>query len=238
MAPLGGLLAESDQMRQADMQKQSFQAQMEDRALQNQMRKSQLASEQRKQNVINGLLGGITTDMGATTSGGIENLSPTQIALLKINGVDIESPWKTSKEGFKREGGAYYEGATGGTKFFPKVGEVINVRDGQVMSAPGNAQPNAMNRATEAGAVAGAQAPYTIGIDTAKQTLAANLDPQKVYNPNTGREELVPRSRVVGAQPQFSGVGYSGGSAAAAAPAHIAAGLQDPTLSPPDRVKG
>lgn len=196
-------------------------AQMQDRALQNQLRQNQLAAEQRKQSTINSLLGGITSDMGATTGGGIENLTPTQIALLKVNGVDIESPWKTSKEGFKREGGAYYEGATGGTKFFPKVGEGMIVQNGQVISAPGYAQANAMNRAAEAGAVAGAQAPYTIGIDTARQNLSAQLDPQKVYNPNSGREEFVPRSRVVGAQPQFSGAGYSGGSAAAAAPEQL-----------------
>ncbi|WP_343735344.1 hypothetical protein [Acidovorax sp.] len=48
--------------------------------------------------------------------------------------------------------------------------------------------------------------------------------PIKVYNPNTQREEIMPQSSVLrgaSAQPQYSGAGYNGGSAAAAAPEQL-----------------
>lgn len=48
--------------------------------------------------------------------------------------------------------------------------------------------------------------------------------PLKVFNPNTQREEFLPQSSVLrgaSAQPQYSGAGYAGGSAAAAAPEQL-----------------
>lgn len=48
--------------------------------------------------------------------------------------------------------------------------------------------------------------------------------PVKVFNPQTQREEFIPQSTVLrgaSAQPQYSGAGYAGGSAAAAAPEQL-----------------
>lgn len=236
-------LQSQDDMKRQQMQAQIMQSQLDENKLQAQARQAQMAQAAQKQALLSGLFGNPLA--GATTGGGlsapqggqmpqgdaqsmpqgqgrIAGLTLDQVAALKANGIDVADLWKTGREGFKRESGAYYEGVDGSTKYMPKLDNGMMISGGQVMPAPGYAQANAGIKGAEAGAVEAARFPYTIGTDAARQNLAANLDAQKVYNPNTGREEFVPRSQVVRPQQQFSGAGYAGGSAAAAAPEQLA----------------
>lgn len=226
-----GLLAamqSQDQMQQQAMQRQLLQSQIAENASQAKMREQQLAMAQQKQNMLASIFGGPGALAGVTTGGGlnvpsggapgggIENLTLSQVAALKANGIDVADLWKFGKEGIKREAGNYYEDLNGGTKYLPKLDNGMAISGGQVVAAPGYAQANALIKGSEAGAVESAKFPYAVGQDSARQNLTARLDPTKVYNPQTGREEFVPRAAVV-AQPQYSGAGYNGGSAANAA---------------------
>ena len=236
-------LQSQDDMKRQQLQAQIMQSQLEENKLQAQSRQAQMAQAQQKQALLSGLFGnplaGVTTGGGLSApqggqmpqgdaqsmpqgQGRIAGLTLDQVAALKANGIDVADLWKTGREGFKRDAGAYYEGVDGSTKYMPKLDSGMMISGGQVMPAPGYAQSNAGIKGAEAGAVEAARFPYTVGTDAARQNLAANLDVQKVYNPNTGREELLPRSQVVRPQQQFSGAGYAGGSAAAAAPEQLA----------------
>ncbi len=236
-------LQSQDDMKRQQMQAQIMQSQLEENKLQSQARQAQMAQAAQKQALLSGLFGnplaGVTTGGGLSApqggqmpqgdaqsmpqgQGRITGLTLDQVAALKANGIDVADLWKTGREGFKRDAGAYYEGVDGSTKYMPKLDNGMMISGGQVMPAPGYAQSNAGIKGAEAGAVEAARFPYTVGTDAARQNLAANLDAQKVYNPNTGREEFVPRSQVVRPQQQFSGAGYAGGSAAAAAPEQLA----------------
>lgn len=236
-------LQSQDDMKRQQMQAQIMQSQLEENKLQAQARQAQMAQAQQKQALLSGLFGnplsGVTTGGGLSApqggqmpqgdaqpmpqgQGRIAGLTLDQVAALKANGIDVADLWKTGREGFKRDAGAYYEGVDGSTKYMPKLDNGMMISGGQVMPAPGYAQSNAGIKGAEAGAVEAARFPYTVGTDAARQNLAANLDAQKVYNPNTGREEFVPRSQVVRPQQQYSGAGYAGGSAAAAAPEQLA----------------
>ncbi|GKS86472.1 hypothetical protein AVMA1855_19990 [Acidovorax sp. SUPP1855] len=215
----------------AGLQDKYLQSQVEENASQAELRKQQLQMAQQKQNMLAGLLGGPGGLPLATTSGGlnvpsgggsgIENMSPNQIAALKANGIDLESIWKTSKEGFKRDAGAYYEDVNGGQRFFPQLDRGMAISNGQVVQAPGYAQANAAIKGQEAGAVEAAKYPFAVGADAARQNLAASLDTVEVFNPTTGRKEIIPRAVAVGGMRPSStpaGIpsGYAGGSRDAA----------------------
>lgn len=230
---LGQVMAQQDAEKQQALQRQLMQSQITENSAQAKMREQQLAMAQQKQNMLSGLFGGggsplagVTTGGGMNTpgsgsGGGIMGMTIDQVAALKANGIDVADLWKTSREGFKRDAGAYYEGVNGATKYMPKLDNGMMLSDGQVIQAPGYAQANAGIKGAEAGAVEAARFPFAVGQDSARQNLAANLDVQKVYNSQTGRDELVSRAQVVRPQPQFSGSGYAGGSAAAAAPEQL-----------------
>jgi hypothetical protein len=231
-------LQSQDDMKRQQLQAQIMQSQLEENKLQAQSRQAQMAQAQQKQALLSGLFGnplaGVTSGGGLSApqggqmpqgdaqpmpqgQGRIAGLTLDQVAALKANGIDVADLWKTGREGFKRDAGAYYEGVDGGTKYMPKLDNGMMISGGQVMPAPGYAQSNAGIKGAETGAVEAARFPYTVGTDAARQNLAANLDVQKVYNPNTGREELLPRAQVVRPQQQYSGAGYAGGSSGAAA---------------------
>jgi hypothetical protein len=220
-----------DQMRQQDMQNQLLQSQIEENKSQAIERQQALAQAQQKQAMLSNLFGGgqggnalagVTTGGGVNvpqTGGGIGGLSIDQVAALKANGIDVADLWKTAQQGLKQDAGSYYKMPDGSTVYMPQLDKGMAVSGGGVVPAPGYAQANALIKGTEAGAVEAAKYPYAVGQDAARQNLSARLDPTKVYNPQTGREELIPRAAVV--QPQYSGAGYSGGSAAAAAPEQL-----------------
>lgn len=226
---LMGLLAQESQAKQQDMQRQVMQSQIAENTSQAEMRKQQLAMAQQKQNMLSSIFGGgggsplagVTTGGGINMpapagGGGIENLTLSQVAALKANGIDVADLWKFGKEGIKREAGTYYQDpTTNATQYMPKLDNGMAVMNGQVVAAPGYAQANSLIKGSEAGAVEAAKYPYAVGQDAARQRLGASLDPIKTYNSQTGREEFVPRAAVV--QPQYSGAGYNGGSQAAAA---------------------
>jgi hypothetical protein len=226
-----GLLAAmqaQDTAQQQAMQRQLLQSQIAENSAQSKMREQQLAMAQQKQAMLSNLfgggggspLGGVTTGGGinaqAPASGGLQNMTLDQVAMLKANGIDLSDLWKAGREGFKREAGAYYEDVNRNTQYMPKLDNGMAVSNGQVVVAPGYAQANAGIKGAEAGSVEAAKFPFAVGQDSVRQNLTARLDATKVYNPQTGREEFVPRAAVV-AQPQYSGAGYNGGSAANAA---------------------
>lgn len=230
---LNDVMASQDRMQQQALQQQYLQSQLDENKSQAKLREQQVAMAQQKQNMLANLFGGggggplagVSTGGGINVpasggGGGMQNMTLDQVAMLKANGIDVADLWKTGREGFKREAGAYYEGVNGDTKYMPKLDSGMAVSGGQVVVAPGYAQANAGIKGSEAGAVEAAKFPYAVGQDSARQNLSARLDATKVYNPRTGREEFVPRSAVV-AQSQFSGAGYAGGSAAAAAPEQL-----------------
>lgn len=216
-----------DQMKQQALQNQLLQSQVAENSAQAKMREQQFQLAQQKQNMLSGIFGGGAPLAGVTTGGGlnvpsgggapggIENLTLSQVAALKANGIDVADLWKFGKEGIKRDAGAYYRDVNGGEQFYPQLDRGMAISNGQVVQAPGYAQANAAIKGSEAGAVEAAKYPFAVGQDAARQNLGARLDPTKVYNPQTGREEFVPRAVV--AQPQYSGPGYAGGSAANAA---------------------
>lgn len=247
LRPLGQAMAQQDAAKQQALQAQYIQSQIAENTSQADMRKQQLAMAQQKQNMLAGLFGGnaggsplagVTTGGGinmpapAGGGGGIENLTLSQVAALKANGIDVADLWKFGKEGIKREAGNYYQDLNGNTQYLPKLDPGMAVSGGQVMAAPGYAQANSMIKGSEAGAVEAAKFPYAVGQDAARQRLGASLDPVKTYNSQTGREEYVPRAAVV--QPQYSGAGYAGGSAAAAAPEQLQIMQSELNKLPPD----
>jgi hypothetical protein len=213
---LMGLLASQDMAEDRKADREYRNAQIADL-----QRKATMA--QQKQSMLSGLLGspldGVTTGGGVDvpTGRGLQNLSIDQVAALKANGVDVADLWKTAREGFKRDAGAYYEDVNRNVQYMPKLDNGMIVSGGQVMQAPGYAQANAGIKGAEAGAVEAARFPFAVGQDRARQNLAAELEPIKTWNPQTGREEYTPRAAVARPQAQYSGPGYNGGSAAEAA---------------------
>jgi hypothetical protein len=216
---LMGLLASQDMAEDRKADREYRNAQIADL-----QRKATLA--QQKQEMLTGLLGsplaGVTTGGGidaptGRAAAGLQNMSIDQIAALKANGIDVSDLWKTAREGFKRDAGAYYEDVNRNVQYMPKLDNGMIVSGGQVMQAPGYAQANAGIKGAEAGAVEAAKFPFAVGQDRARQNLAAELEPIKTWNPQTGREEYTPRAAVARPQAQYSGPGYNGGSAAEAA---------------------
>lgn len=208
------------------MQRQAFDASMADRAAQTKMREQQLRMAQNKQDAINSIFGGVTSPIGGVSTAGISgqqgaklaDMTPEQIAMLKLNGVDVEGLWKTSKEGFKRDAGSYYADPTSGAmNYYPQLDKGMMMQNGTATMVPGYGQSAAQAKGMEAAAVAAATTPYTIGIDAAKQRLSADLAPEQIYNPQTGRMEIVPRSVAVGAGRQYQSSGLLGGSTDSAA---------------------
>lgn len=156
-------------------------------------------------------LGTAEQSQAGASQGRIANMSLDQIAQLKSAGIDLMDAWKIAQQGLKQDAGAYYKYGNGQTQYMPKLGEGMMISGGNVITAPGYSGANADIKGSEAGAVEAAKYPYAVGQDAARQTLSARLDPVKTYNPQTNREEYVPRAQV--AQPQYSGSGYAGGSA-------------------------
>jgi len=218
-----------DAYGQNQMRSKLLQSQIDWNAAQTKMRTLQAEQAGKKQELLAGLLGGLGgvstgggVNMGAPAGGGLASLSLDQVTALMAQGIDLLEPWKIAQQGLKQDAGAYYKYGNGQTQYMPKLGEGQGVINGQVQNAPGYAESNAKTEGMKAGAIAAAQYPYAVGQDAAKQRLGAQLDPMKVFNPQSGREEYAPRSQV--AQPpqqQFSGPGYAGGSAAAAAPEQL-----------------
>lgn len=214
-----------DAYGQNQMRSKLLQSQIDENAAQAKMRTLQAEQAGKKQELLAGLLGGLGgvstgggVNMGAPAGGGLASLSLDQVTALMAQGIDLLEPWKIAQQGLKQDAGAYYKYGNGQTQYMPKLGEGQGVMNGQVQNAPGYAESNAQTEGMKAAAVSAAQYPYAVGQDAAKQRLGAQLDPMKVFNPQSGREEYAPRSQV--AQPpqqQFSGPGYAGGSAQAAA---------------------
>lgn len=207
-----------DAYGQNQMRSKLLQSQIDENAAQAKIRAMQAEQAGKKQELLAGLLGGVSTgggvNMGAPAGGGLASLSLDQVTALMAQGIDLLEPWKIAQQGLKQDAGAYYKYGNGQTQYMPKLGEGQGVMNGQVQNAPGYAESNAKTEGMKAGAIAAAQYPYAVEQDAAKQRLGAQLDPLKAYNPQTGREEYVPRSQI--AQPQFTGPGYAGGSAQAA----------------------
>jgi len=214
-----------DAYGQNQMRSKLLQSQIDENAAQAKIRAMQAEQAGKKQELLAGLLGGLGgvstgggVNMGTPAGGGLASLSLDQVTALKAQGIDLLEPWKIAQQGLKQDAGAYYKYGNGQTQYMPKLGEGQGVMNGQVQNAPGYAESNAQTEGMKAAAVAAAQYPYAVGQDAARQRLGAQLDPMKVFNPQSGREEYAPRSQV--AQPpqqQFSGPGYAGGSAQAAA---------------------
>lgn len=189
-------------------------------------RKGQAA--QRQQDMIAGLFGvgqPQAAASGAQTAGpaGFNNATLNQIAALKaMGGPDLLEAYKLNQSGVKMDAGNYYM-KDGQAVYLPKAadGMVVDPRTGQARALPGYADANASIEAAKTAAVEGAKYPYTIGANRDQQQTAASLDLAKIYNPATGREEYTTRAQVVRPQAQFSGAGYAGGSAAAAAPEQL-----------------
>lgn len=219
---LNEAMAMQDAYGQNQMRSKLLQSQIDENAAQAKMRTLQAEQAGKKQELLAGLLGGVSTgggvNMGAPAGGGLASLSLDQVTALRAQGIDLLEPWKIAQQGLKQDAGAYYKYGNGQTQYMPKLGEGQGVMNGQVQNAPGYAESNAQTEGMKAAAVSAAQYPYAVGQDAAKQRLGAQLDPMKVFNPQSGREEYATRSQV--AQPpqqQFSGPGYAGGSAQAAA---------------------
>ena len=215
-----------DAYGQNQMRSKLLQSQIDENAAQAKIRAMQAEQAGKKQELLAGLLGGLGgvstgggVNMGTPAGGGLASLSLDQVTALKAQGIDLLEPWKIAQQGLKQDAGAYYKYGNGQTQYMPKLGEGQGVMNGQVQNAPGYAESNAQTEGMKAAAVAAAQYPYAVGQDRAKQVLGAQLDPMKTYNPATGRDEYTPRAQV--SQPQYSGAGYAGGSAAAAAPEQI-----------------
>ena len=214
-----------DAYGQNQMRSKLLQSQIDENAAQAKILAMQAEQAGKKQELLAGLLGGLGgvstgggVNMGTPAGGGLASLSLDQVTALKAQGIDLLEPWKIAQQGLKQDAGAYYKYGNGQTQYMPKLGEGQGVMNGQVQNAPGYAESNAQTEGMKAAAVSAAQYPYAVGQDAAKQRLGAQLDPMKVFNPQSGREEYAPRSQV--AQPpqqQFSGPGYAGGSAQAAA---------------------
>jgi hypothetical protein len=119
----------------------------------------------------------------------LAGLGIDQLAALKLRGLDLTKLHEYANTPQKYEGGSFYENrVTGRREFIPKIGEGMGP-DGQggFSDAPGYAAGSAR--------IAGAQT-------AAQEDAKAARDLVKVYNPATQREELVPRSQVLGRQPQ------------------------------------
>lgn len=227
---LGVAMAQQDQAKQQAMQQQLMQSQIAENAAQAKMREQQFGLAQQKQNMLAGLFGnggsplaGVSTgggvNMQPSAGGGLSSMSLDKIAALKANGIDLMDAWKIAQQGLKQDAGAYYKMPDGTIAYMPQLDKGMGVIGGQAAAVPGYSQANAAIKGAETSAVEAAKFPYAVGTDAARQNLGARLDPTKVYNPQTGREEFVPRAAVV--QPQYSGAGYNGGSAAAAAPEQL-----------------
>lgn len=223
---LMGLMAAEDVANQRKADAAYREAQIADL-----QRKTQMA--QQKQDMLAGIFGGASSPMsGVSTGGGVNvqqghqqgrglsGMTIDQVAALKAAGVDVGDLWKTAQQGLEQKAGSYYKMPDGSVAYLPALDKGMAVSGGQVVEAPGYGSTNAAIKAAEAGAVEAAKFPFAVGQDTARQRLAAQLDPVKVYNSQTGREEFMPRSNVA-QQPQYSGAGYAGGSAAAAAPEQL-----------------
>lgn len=215
-----------DAYGQNQMRSKLLQSQIDENAAQAKIRAMQAEQAGKKQELLAGLLGGLGgvstgggVNMGTPAGGGLASLSLDQVTALKAQGIDLLEPWKIAQQGLKQDAGAYYKYGNGQTQYMPKLGEGQGVMNGQVQNAPGYAESNAQTEGMKAAAVSAAQYPYAVGQDRAHQVLGAQLDPMKTYNPATGRDEYTPRAQV--SQPQYSGAGYAGGSAAAAAPEQI-----------------
>lgn len=124
---------------------------------------------------------------GQAQGGGLSNMTPDQIARLKLGGMDITDIYKFAKEPQKLEqGSTYQDRTTGAERFMPKVGEGIAPgANGFYAPLPGYAESQ--------GTIEGAK---TRGVEAAK----AGFDLVKVVGPD-GAERYVPRTTVLGTQP-------------------------------------
>lgn len=239
-----GLLANENAMKQQQMQQQVMQSQIEENKIQNQQRMAQMQNaqlQQQRENAFFGMggpSGGATQGAGmlpATggASGGAGGGVPSEgkfeewsrqygipkdaliVDYLKNGGKGIaEMLSKRGTPDMQVTNGYAYDKNRLGAGFMPSLqtsqdGKSTMTRIGPdglpVVSAPQGAME------TYAG----------------YQGTQAAFKPIKVYNPATGREEYTNERNVVQpqgpvrAQPQYSGQGYAGGSAAAAAPEQI-----------------
>lgn len=121
----------------------------------------------------------------------LAGLGIDQLAALKMRGLDLTDIHKYANDPLKLEGGSTYQNrVTGQREYMPKVPEGV-APDGSGFYGALPGLPAALS-AIE-GAKMGAQ-----------EDAKAARDLVRVYNPRTQREELVPRSQVLGQQPQQS----------------------------------
>jgi hypothetical protein len=104
----------------------------------------------------------------------LRDLTPDQIAQLKMRGVDLTDVYKIAQEGTKISAGDYYRNPyTGEMKQYPKVGEGMAVgSDGVTRPAAGYVEGNARIKGSEAGAIEAAKSGYQI---------------EEFYDPATGQ---------------------------------------------------
>ena len=220
LRPLGQAMAQQDASKQQALQQQYIQSQIAENTSQAKMREQQLSMAQQKQNVMNGLFGvgggsplaGVTTGGGVNVpaasgagiaggGGGVENLTLSQVAWLKANGIDVADLWKFGKEGIKREAGNYYENLNGDTKYLPKLDNGMAVSGGQVVAAPGYAQANSLIKGSETSAVEGAKYPFAIGLENAKANIGSAND-LVILNLPSGPVQVTRAQALAMTQPQ------------------------------------
>lgn len=203
-----GLLAGAEQR---SMQKKLMEAQIAEHAMQAEARKMAVEKQKSIQDMLgrlftggaaspaapgqlgSGSFGAIPApagqpDIPAPRQGGIGGANFNDVvALHALGGPDLTNAYKYAREGIERKPGSFYEDMQGRREYIadPKTG--MNYRDGQISEIPGYTPfLTAQTRATEG----------------TKAEIASQYALEKVYNPATQREELVPRSRVLGQQPQ------------------------------------
>lgn len=160
----GGLLSANQYMAGADdrrMKRMLTQAQISDMAQQAALRQAQVQKMNEGFGLLGRVLGGQGTpsyqqgQLGSGTMGvipnsaplapapsgpgGLAGATPDQIAALKAYGFDLESPWKTAKEGFTVNPGTYTRDAYTGAMRFNADPNKPNIPDGNggVMVQPG-----------------------------------------------------------------------------------------------------
>jgi len=128
------------------------------------------------------------TATAAGSQGGLTGMTPEEVAMYRMFGVDLTEPWKVANQGLKQESGAYYTTPGGKRVYVPKVGEGMRFNDdGSVSNVSGYAQALGDQRLAEEAAKAEYQLVEVVGGD--------------------GNTYKVPLSTVVGGQaPAQSGV--------------------------------
>lgn len=126
------------------------------------------------------------SDMPAAAPRGLAGASLEQIAgLHAVGGPDLLNAYKFAKEGIERKPGSFYDDLQGRRQYIPNPKDNIdfNPATKEVSLLPGAEQT---------------QSALTYASEEAKARAGAQYAVEKVYNPATGRDELVSRATVLG----------------------------------------